>query len=179
MTKTVSDFAMETGIRDSREASAVYGAYLNTLKEKAGAEQIPAGKRHEYWSKVLEMDENCAPAWDDRGRVLSEMGRYKEAIRCYDRALKIEPANNDYKSDRASAVKEKRKRFWRSAITTFVPPSLVAAGAYASEYVESNGWTDWLNIHIGPVPMRVLVVGATALASLATSYLAFWKRRKQ
>jgi len=38
-----------------------------------------------------ELDPKDAVAWHNRGLALDELGRYEEAIRCYDTALGINP----------------------------------------------------------------------------------------
>ncbi|MEG3057262.1 MAG: tetratricopeptide repeat protein [Methanoculleus sp.] len=36
-----------------------------------------------------------ASAWNNKGTALANLGRYDEAIRCYDRALEIDPKDAD------------------------------------------------------------------------------------
>ena len=55
------------------------------LKEKDPKKQI------EYYSKCLELDPKNAVAWNNKGFALYKLGRYEEAIRCYDTALGINP----------------------------------------------------------------------------------------
>jgi tetratricopeptide (TPR) repeat protein len=40
---------------------------------------------------VLKIDPNFKDAWNDKGLCLINLGRYEEAIACYDKALKIDP----------------------------------------------------------------------------------------
>jgi len=53
------------------------------LKEKDPKKQI------EYYSKCL--DPKDAVAWHNKGLALYDLGRYEEAIRCYDKVLEIDP----------------------------------------------------------------------------------------
>ena len=48
-------------------------------------------KKIEYFTKCLELNPKNKVAWEDKGYALRKLGRYEEAIRCYDRALEIDP----------------------------------------------------------------------------------------
>ena len=48
-------------------------------------------KKIEYYSKCLELNSKNAIAWYNKGRILEGLGRYEEAIRCFDKVLEIDP----------------------------------------------------------------------------------------
>jgi tetratricopeptide (TPR) repeat protein len=44
-----------------------------------------------YYDQAIEVDPNCAVAWNNKGLALNNLEEYFEAIECYDKALKIDP----------------------------------------------------------------------------------------
>jgi tetratricopeptide (TPR) repeat protein len=43
----------------------------------------------------LEIDSKYVHAWNNKGNALYELGKYNEAIKCYDKAIEIAPKNSD------------------------------------------------------------------------------------
>jgi len=52
-------------------------------------------------SRITELDPNYSGAWNNKGNALSGLGRHKEAISCYDKALEIDPNYSDAWYNRA------------------------------------------------------------------------------
>ena len=52
-------------------------------------------KEIEYYSKCLKLDPKNADAWNNKGVALEKLGRYEEAIRCFDKALEIINSEKD------------------------------------------------------------------------------------
>ncbi len=50
--------------------------------------------------KIQKFDKRSATAWNDKGVVLTKIGKYKEAISCFDRAIKIKPNVSDVWSNK-------------------------------------------------------------------------------
>lgn len=48
-------------------------------------------KKVEYLPKSLDADPYDAKAWNNKGIALDDLGRKEEAIKCYDKALEINP----------------------------------------------------------------------------------------
>lgn len=48
-------------------------------------------KELKYWENRTRMSPNYAYAWSKKGEVLGELGRFKEALVCHNKALQIEP----------------------------------------------------------------------------------------
>ena len=46
----------------------------------------------EYLSNALALNPTYAPAWGMKGCALLELGRYEEAMRCFDESLKLRPS---------------------------------------------------------------------------------------
>jgi len=72
-------------------------------------------KKIEYYSKCLKLDPKNAVAWFAKGFALDDSGRNEEAIRCYDKALEIDPENEEVKNDKKLA-EEKLKGYYRAKI---------------------------------------------------------------
>lgn len=48
-------------------------------------------KQIDYYTKCLELDPNNLDAWYNKGFALAVLKKYEKAIRCYDKALGINP----------------------------------------------------------------------------------------
>jgi tetratricopeptide (TPR) repeat protein len=46
-------------------------------------------------NKAIELDPNNADAWNMKGWAQSNLGKYEEAIRCFDKAIELDPNNAD------------------------------------------------------------------------------------
>ncbi|HJK75161.1 MAG TPA: tetratricopeptide repeat protein, partial [Methanocorpusculum sp.] len=46
--------------------------------------------------EALAADPSNAPAWNDKGRILSQQGKREEAIACYDKAIELRPKTAVY-----------------------------------------------------------------------------------
>ena len=44
-------------------------------------------KAIEYYDKAIELNPQYAVAWDNKGMVLARLGKYNEAVKCYDKAM--------------------------------------------------------------------------------------------
>jgi tetratricopeptide (TPR) repeat protein len=49
------------------------------------------GSALQYCERSLRLNSNNAFAWNSKGNVLYKLGRYDEAIHCYNKAIEIEP----------------------------------------------------------------------------------------
>jgi tetratricopeptide (TPR) repeat protein len=61
------------------------------------------------YDKALELclDESPdASTWNRKGNALLELGRFKEAVKCYGEALKLDPKNDIFLSNRGVALME-------------------------------------------------------------------------
>ena len=43
--------------------------------------------------RTLAIDPNNSYAWNNKGNALHNLGKYNEAIKCYDEAIELEPSN--------------------------------------------------------------------------------------
>ena len=66
--------------------------------------EIDPAKKVEYYTKVLEIDPENFDAWFNKGLALVDLGRYSEAIECFDKALEIEPGNTAVQMSREIAI---------------------------------------------------------------------------
>ena len=48
-----------------------------------------------FFERALALDPDNADLWNRRGVALRGMGRYEEAVRCFERSLEIEPRDRD------------------------------------------------------------------------------------
>ncbi|RZN35122.1 MAG: tetratricopeptide repeat protein [Methanosarcinales archaeon] len=71
-------------------------------KEKTAGEWVFLGanaedpeKKLEYYTKALEIDPEYVSVWGLKGDTFSELGRYDEAIMCFNTALELDPENGD------------------------------------------------------------------------------------
>jgi tetratricopeptide (TPR) repeat protein len=60
----------------------------------------------ECFDKALDIDQNDASIWDNKGFVLGSLGRREEAIECFDKAVKIDPNMTDARKYRDLAYKK-------------------------------------------------------------------------
>jgi tetratricopeptide (TPR) repeat protein len=56
------------------------------------------------YDKALSINPDDANAWNSKGTLLGNLGRYKEAIECFDRSLDINPHNKDILTFREHAL---------------------------------------------------------------------------
>ena len=81
--------------------------YKLGLKSKNPEEEVG------YYTKCLELNPKDANAWYFKAFTLSELGRYEEAIRCYDKALGCTPVS----------IQLVKKQYLKlSTFDTFTPP---------------------------------------------------------
>ena len=66
----------------------------------------------EYWDKITRKNSKNLYAWEKKGWALGGLGRYEEALKCYDKALEINPKNANVLSAKNSVKRkiENRKR---------------------------------------------------------------------
>lgn len=66
------------------------------------------------FSKVLEADPSLDKAWNAKGVTYAKMGRYDEALKCYEKALMIRPGDSKYLDNREkSLLKQRADRFYQ------------------------------------------------------------------
>jgi tetratricopeptide (TPR) repeat protein len=66
-------------------------------------------KKIEYFDKVLALKPDFAGAWNLRGLEFIMLGRYKEAIASFDKALEVRPNYPEAKYNKEDAETELRK----------------------------------------------------------------------
>ena len=76
------------------------GLFKKKEKEKTAGEWVFLGanaedpeKKLEYYTKALEIDPEYVSVWGLKGDTFSELGKYDEAIACFDTALELDPEN--------------------------------------------------------------------------------------
>jgi tetratricopeptide (TPR) repeat protein len=63
----------------------------------------------EMFDRVLEMNQDLAEAWNNRGVALFRLGQVQEALECYERAMAIEPGNLDALRNKAFVFRGQEK----------------------------------------------------------------------
>lgn len=65
---------------------------------KKGKELLAKGDFEEslsYIEQALLLDQNNADIWNQKGAVLRSLGRYDEALECFNKSLQIDPADKN------------------------------------------------------------------------------------
>ena len=47
------------------------------------------------YNKILKLNSKDTTAWNNKGTVFAKIGRYQVAIKCFDKALEIDPIDDD------------------------------------------------------------------------------------
>lgn len=85
---------------------------LNVVALHALAILFAQSGQHEealqWLDQTLTVQANHAPAWSDRGNVLSALRRYHQAIASYDKAIELAPGHAPARYNRAIALSEMR-----------------------------------------------------------------------
>ena len=102
------------------------------------------------FSKVLEADPSFDKAWNAKGVTYSKMGRYSEALRCYDKALMIRPGDRKYLDNREKGLlKQRADRFYQVPVKYTIntrasdpgpatPPTQVPGGSVLNRPYRAN-----------------------------------------
>lgn len=83
VTKTIRSENMAT-----KEAEMFYKQAMSYL------EQGKVEKSIEFFNNALNMDNNYASAWNDKGVALMELGKYEEAAKSFEEVIRVEPGDN-------------------------------------------------------------------------------------
>ena len=76
-----------------------------------GSREKDPKKEVEYYTKALEIDPKYADAWNNKGLVLlHQLGRYEEAIRCFDKASESRPSFEAAKRNKKFAEEKLREK---------------------------------------------------------------------
>ena len=62
----------------------------------------------EYYTKALEINPKFVEAWFNKGDTLRDLRKYEEAMVCFDKALEVNPSQEQTKRNREIA-REKMK----------------------------------------------------------------------
>mgnify|MGYP001615432157 CR=1 FL=1 len=65
---------------------------------KKGKNLLEEGKFEDalsYFEQALALDQNNADLWNDKGVALRSLGRYQEALECFNKSLEIEPRDKE------------------------------------------------------------------------------------
>ena len=65
---------------------------------KRGKTLLEEGKFEDalsYFEQALTLDQNNADLWNDKGVALRSLGRYQEALECFNKSLEIEPRDKE------------------------------------------------------------------------------------
>ncbi len=65
-------------------------------------------KQLEYYTKALEINPKFVEAWFNKGDTLRDLRKYEEAMVCFDKALEVNPSQEQTKRNREIA-REKMK----------------------------------------------------------------------
>ena len=83
---------------EEKEAKGVSKAFLarwQRVAEKTPTRDDQLGEELSHYDELLEVDPNLERAWVLKSHVLRELGRYKEAVQCLEKAAKINPARDE------------------------------------------------------------------------------------
>jgi tetratricopeptide (TPR) repeat protein len=58
------------------------------------------------FTKTIELDDKYWPAYDQRGYVYRILGQYKNALNDYDKALELDPNNQEIINDRNNLLED-------------------------------------------------------------------------
>lgn len=56
-------------------------------------------------NQALNIDQNISTLWDNKGYALHQLGKYDEAIKCYNRSLSLNPVNTTTIKNKEDAIR--------------------------------------------------------------------------
>jgi len=88
-----------------------------------------------HYDRLLAADPNLAKAWETKGELLAELGRWEEALECYDNAARVRPEKEDEYKAKVLDILQRSQAPARAVPVAPVVPETLESSLEQYEYL--------------------------------------------